>query len=280
MQTGYLAYIDEAGDDGLRQIKTERIRGASEWLVMSAVLIRADRASEVPNWGWDIIRKIGQHQITHLHYLKLNSEKRILVCEELANLPVRIFVLLSNKRNMQNYRNIRAEKAKVNPTAWFYCWISKLLMERVTKYCARRTARDYNEVRSIKLVFSDRGGVNIDDIANYYRYIKWQSENDRLFRPEFDLNWSVIDTNNFEVHPNRMKIGLQLADIAASSFFNGLELSAAQTTNPEPAIRLLPRMAHDEYERIFGFGVKLMPVWKVDKLNSQQKQLMDFYRKK
>ncbi|NLH80217.1 MAG: DUF3800 domain-containing protein [Phyllobacteriaceae bacterium] len=280
MQTGYLAFIDEAGDDGLRQIKSDGTRGASEWLVMSALLVRADKASEVPNWGWDIINKIDQHQLSHLHYLRLNQNKRLIACEALADLPVRIFVLLSNKKNMQGYRNTRAEKAKINRTAWFYCWVSKLLMERVTKYCARRTLKDYGEIRSLNVIFSDRGGVNLNDISSYYSYIKWQSENERLFRPEFDLNWSVIDTNNFEIHPNKMKIGLQLADIAASSFFNGLELNAMQATNPEPAKRLLPRMALAETGRTFGFGVKLMPVWKIDKLHPQQKLLLDFYKEK
>ena len=38
---GYIAYIDEAGDDGIKKIRTEAESGASEWLVISAVVIHA-----------------------------------------------------------------------------------------------------------------------------------------------------------------------------------------------------------------------------------------------
>jgi len=40
----YIAYIDEAGDFGLRNIAPIDPRGASEWLVLAAVVIRADAA--------------------------------------------------------------------------------------------------------------------------------------------------------------------------------------------------------------------------------------------
>jgi len=38
---GYIAYIDEAGDFGLRTVAPIDRRGASEWLIVSAVVIRA-----------------------------------------------------------------------------------------------------------------------------------------------------------------------------------------------------------------------------------------------
>jgi len=36
---GYVAYIDEAGDDGLRAVKPISNPGSSEWLVLSAVVL-------------------------------------------------------------------------------------------------------------------------------------------------------------------------------------------------------------------------------------------------
>jgi hypothetical protein len=47
---GYIAYIDEAGDAGLKKIRTRNTPGASEWLVMSAVLMRAEREGDVSGW--------------------------------------------------------------------------------------------------------------------------------------------------------------------------------------------------------------------------------------
>ena len=38
---GYIAYIDEAGDPGLNRVRPIDENGASEWLVLSAVVMRA-----------------------------------------------------------------------------------------------------------------------------------------------------------------------------------------------------------------------------------------------
>jgi hypothetical protein len=64
---GYIAYLDEAGDDGLERIKPLDPRGASEWMILSCVLIRADREPEVLPWIRDLIGQFKQHQIRHLH---------------------------------------------------------------------------------------------------------------------------------------------------------------------------------------------------------------------
>lgn len=258
---GYIAYIDEAGDDGLRRIKTADDRGASEWMVMSAILIKASREAEVLGWTKSIVGSLDQHQINHLHFRLLKDDKKTLVCSGIADLSVRIFVLLSHKKNMEGYRNIRAEKAKVNNTAWFYCWMSKLLLERVTAYCGRRAIKDYGEPRPIRIEFSDRGGVKIEDIKNYYRYIKWQSDHDMLYDKRFDLDWSVVNIDEIHSYPNKMRAGLQLADVAASAFFTGIEPTPAGTVNPDYAKLLLPRICQGANHRRYGFGVKMMPVW-------------------
>ena len=38
---GYIAFIDEAGDPGLNRVRPIDENGASEWLVLSAVVMRA-----------------------------------------------------------------------------------------------------------------------------------------------------------------------------------------------------------------------------------------------
>ena len=274
---GYIAYIDEAGDDGLRQIRTKEQRGASEWMVISAVLIKTDREPEVVGWLRDIIGSLRQHQTGQLHYFRLAPDKKLMVCKALASLQVRIFVVLSYKRNMQGYKNIRADKARVNRTAWFYCWLSKLLLERVTAYCGSRTIHDYGETRPIRFEFSDRGGVKIADVRDYYRYIGDQSRMGMLHDATFDLDWSVMDPDQIISYPNGARAGLQLADIAASAFFfAGLERTEDGSTRPEPAKLLLPRICPDRRGRRYGFGVKLMPVW-VPNLPPEQADLINFY---
>lgn len=43
MTYGYIAYIDEAGDPGLNKVRPIDANGASEWLILSAVVIKAER---------------------------------------------------------------------------------------------------------------------------------------------------------------------------------------------------------------------------------------------
>jgi hypothetical protein len=47
---GYIAYIDEAGDGGTSKIKTDCSPGASEWMILSAVLVREEREKDVVGW--------------------------------------------------------------------------------------------------------------------------------------------------------------------------------------------------------------------------------------
>lgn len=97
---------------------------------------------------------------------------------------------------------LSAEKAKVNRTAWFFCWLSRILLEKVTSYCAHRSEKDYKEKRIVKIKFSDRGGVNIDDLKLYYRYLSEQSRMGMLYLNKFDLAWSAVDLE-FYVHSSK-----------------------------------------------------------------------------
>lgn len=276
---GYIAYIDEAGDDGLRRIKTKDQAGSSEWLVLSAVVIKAEREKEVLSWVKDIVSAMQQRQLTHLHYAKLAPEKRLLACELLAQLPLRIFVVLSHKRNMQNYRNIRAERANVNRTARFYAWVARLLLERVTGYCGRRSVADYGEFRPVRFEFSDRGSVKIADVKDYFRLLEGQTRLDMVHLTAGNLDWRVVDVEQMLSYPNRMRAGLQLADIAASAFFSGLEMTAQGKTDPTPAKALVSRVARGANRKRFFFGVKVMPD-NLRALPPEQEDLVAFYRQR
>lgn len=279
---GYVAYIDEAGDDGLNNpLQSGDPRGASEWMVMSAVVVRESNDTSTVTWLKQIIAKLNQPQVTHLHFRKLREDKKALVCREIAGLPIRCFVVMSHKRNMRGYRNLAAEKARVNPTAWFFCWLSRLLLERVTGYCGARTFGDYGEHRAIRIEFSDRGGVKVDDVKRYYRYLSDQSRLGMLHLDRFDLNWSVVNVDQIFSHPNRMRAGLQLADVISSSFYQAVERTQSGSVRPEPAKLLRPRICLRpglDGSR-YGYGLKVMPTWIPPRLQTDQRHILDFYMK-
>lgn len=274
---GYIAYIDEAGDDGLRSVKPTDPNGASEWMVLSCVLVRASRESEVLPWLKDIIKKIDQHQITYLHYRQLRHDKKLLACKCIADLPIRLFVVLSNKRNMEGYNNIRAAQSKMNASAWFYCWLSRVLLERVSDFCNRKSVKHYGETRAVRFEFSTRGGVKINNFIQYIKYLKDQDDIGLLFNDCWVPSWQVIDFDHIYTYQGKERAGLQLADCVASAFYQGVELNRGNIVRPQSAIALETRMCRSKRGKIFDFGVKVLPRHAMSLVLPQQRNLLDFY---
>ncbi|XSC46539.1 hypothetical protein ACF1BQ_012455 [Bradyrhizobium sp. RDT10] len=106
----YVAFVDEAGDPGLNTVRPIDASGGSEWLCLGAVVVRAKHHADVSEWVKSIQAKAGVRTGTDLHYRNLPEFRKRIVCSELAKLPIRAFVLASNKKNMRQYRNLRAEK--------------------------------------------------------------------------------------------------------------------------------------------------------------------------
>ena len=135
---GYITYIDESGDFGLRKVSPIDRRGASEWLVLSAVVIRAEVEAKTIE-GLRLLRIAAKNtQGPDLHFRNLSDRQKTIVCAGLAAMDVRVFVVISNKRNMRHHKNNLA--AAVSKTrAWFYWWMCRLLLERVkpTVYLCR-----------------------------------------------------------------------------------------------------------------------------------------------
>lgn len=127
-----VAYIHEAGDDGLTRVRPAFPTGSSEWLILSAIIVAASREAEVDAWMADITTGLWRHQARALKFSGLNDAKKLYVCQKLAVLPARYFAVCSNKKNMEGYRNPFAEA--VPSRNWFYCWMRRLLLERVTDF--------------------------------------------------------------------------------------------------------------------------------------------------
>jgi hypothetical protein len=94
----YIAYIDESGDDGLRAVKPLHFPGSSEWLVLSAVVVRATNESKVAEWVQDIRSGFRSKQAKALHFADLSHSNKIATCEKIAGLDLRCFVVASNKK--------------------------------------------------------------------------------------------------------------------------------------------------------------------------------------
>lgn len=278
-QVGYVAYIDESGDDGIARVRPIDSDGASEWFVLSALVVRTGGQRETV-WVRDILAKLRLHQRRHLHFQPLNHERRLIVCRSIAELPLRGFIVVSNKRNMRGYHNPRAAKVwNPGPRTWFYWWMTRLLLERVTDFCARRAQRDFGEPRLVRFEFARRSGLSYAHFSSYLFWLRQQSRANALYIDCGDLNWSVVDLMNqvFAYDPMD-RAGLQLADTIASAFYQSVSENAQGQTEPAYARELEPRMARNAYGSVYGYGVKLIPTAYLWRAPLQQRAILDFYR--
>lgn len=255
MDYGYILYVDEAGDDGLAKVKPIDPKGASEWLVISGLMIRAIDEKNCQKWLSDIRHDIAATQSPTLHYRKLSPSKQRRAAELLSKLPVRAFTVCSNKKNMRGHQNKRASKA--GGKQWFYNWVVRIMMERATNYCADNSRRKIGETSRLKVVFSARGGHSYGQTKAYWELLRFQEMTGRTYLNQHTINHEVLSFDLVEYIPHYMHAGLQLADIAASAFYQAIETRSPKSS-PEPAKALAPCMAKRE-NQICDVGLVLQP---------------------
>ena len=274
----YIAYIDEAGDDGLTTVRPIDPKGSSEWLIMGAVVIDVSRIAEAGQWVTGILGSLEHYKLPHLHFNNTNIKDGRHVCEIMADLPIRCFVVASNKKNMKGYFNPFA--ASIPANNWFYCWLTRLLLERVTYFALQKSIADHGRPHPLRIEFSERGRFHYGQLFEYYDWLQTQSEGGKNALPLGDLSWEVMNRQHFRVRRNENRPGLQLADVVASAFYRACDLHSLSECDPECAKLLEPRMARNPDSAtgdLHGFGVKLMPKWGVARLATKQQEIFRFY---
>ena len=196
----------------------------------------------------------------------------------MSDLPIRCFVVSSNKKNMRKYQNALA--AQIPSDHWFYCWMTRLLLERITWFALQKSLRQYGRPMPLKIELSERGRFNYGQLSAYYDWLKMKSKAGRTFLPLGDLSWEVMHRDLVSIHLNKTRSGLQLSDVVASSFFRASDTVQTSQHDPECAKLLEPRMARDPTDdsgMVRGFSVKLMPKWNEAHLTPQQQKIYRFY---
>jgi hypothetical protein len=274
----YVAYIDESGDPGLKRVKPLDARGSSKWLIVAGVVINADREADVSSWVREDLNALKSRQLKDIHFAKLNRPRRLIMCDQVASRPLRCFVVASNKKNMRGYNN--PDAAKVPSDNWFYCWLTRVLLERITLFVAADSMIRYGEVKRVKIEYSERGGLRYGQMAAYYEWLRDKSRADSMFLKAGDLVWETIHSHLLEVWPHETRAGLKLPDTVAGAFFQAADCLDSGPCDSEYAKRLEPRMARVPDIRggqIAGFGLKLLPGLRAAKLSIKQEEIFRFY---
>jgi len=241
----FIAYIDESGDDGLANYREPgRQGGASSWLVLSALVFRAQYDLEAVSWRDEIVARMPERKKRVLHFAKLSHGQKLVAARELASRPVRAISVLGYKRNIPE--GIYTEKNQL------YFYITRYLIERISWLCRDMRPRAPEGDGRAKIIFSRRGGMSYDDFRVYIEKLHGNHQSD------IRIHWPVIDIPGIDAQDHKNRAGLQLADIVASSIASGLEHDRYGNCEFRYAEILKP-IIYNRKHNYFSYGLKFFP---------------------
>ena len=165
MNHTYVAYVDESGDDGLEKYRIPgRSGGASTWLVISAMVFRANRDLEAVSWRDEINRLMPERTKRTLHFVKLNHGQKLAAVKLLGEKPVRIISILAHKPSFPIGTYVNKNQ--------LYFYLTRYLVERISWLCRDMRPRSPEGDGRVRITFSRRGGMSYLDFRNYLRRLK------------------------------------------------------------------------------------------------------------
>lgn len=238
MQHSFVAYIDEAGDEGT--VFNPDGTGSTRWFVLSALVVRKARDMEIVRLGQQIRTLLGKPPKYPLHFRNLKHEQRIPIVRLLGQAPVRLISVVVHKPSIPLNAT---EKSR----GWLYRYASRLLLERVSWLCRdNRQANDGNG--NVDLVFSNRSAMSYEDLRSYMERLKGS--------PISRIDWGVIDPQTIRAVNHDQLAGLQLADAVATGTYYGFNANAYRETEPR-YLQLLATRLYQRDQTLLGYGLKL-----------------------
>lgn len=242
MTTDFVVYIDESGDEGFKFLENER--GSSRWFVLSAIVVRKTndlKMVEVAKAARRLLNKPDKHV---LHFRELKHEQRVPLVKLIGQAPLRTVSILVHKPSIANPEIYQQDGHML------YRYCTRLLLERVSWLC--RDNATTGGGCAADLVFSNRSAMSYDELRDYLRRLKKQSETS----PEIQVHWASVDPDNVRAVNHDKLAGLQIADAVASSIY-----FAANKTQygevEERYMKLLNRTVYRHKGRVEGYGLKL-----------------------
>ena len=245
----FVAYVDESGDEGFKLGS-----GSSEWFVLAAVVLRRENELEQVKLIDDVRQQLNsnrkpEHQIPSrkpLHFRDLRHEPRKFYAARIAQADLRTISVLVCKSDLAS-----PESFSVEPTLYHYA--VRLLLERVSWYCRDNARKDDSGDGSTELVFSNRAGLNGGSLGAYLTHLETHQP-----ALEYRAAPGILRLDQISTYSHGRRMGLQLADAVASSYFYAVEPSPYGLTEDGYARLLLPR-AYRHEGALWGYGVKLVP---------------------
>lgn len=264
MSHSFIAYIDESGDDGLARFREPRRQGgASNWLVISACIMRYAHDLSAVAWRDEISALMPEKKSRHIHFAEMNHHQKVATVQCLAGKPLRAISIISAKRTIPD--GVYTERNQL------YFYLTRYLIERISWFCRDMRPSVPEGDGTIKIIFSRRGGMSY---ANFRDYI------DRLRRvedQEIRIHWPVIKTENIDAQDHSRMAGLQIVDVIASAFAAGFEPDRYGNCERRYA-EILRTIVYGRRGNYLSYGVKLVPRPSLIELSEDQRRTLELFQ--
>jgi hypothetical protein len=240
-QPTFVVYIDESGDEGFRFNS-----GSSEWFVVSGIIIRKEKDLETVKIIDGIRKQLGKPEKQIIHFRDLKHEQRLPYVQTIAASNLRAVNVLIHKPSLKE-----PEKFQVRYRLYFYA--VRYLFERVSWYCRDHKTRHDIGDGSAEIIFSNRSGMSYDDLKAYFEILRKQTG-----LMDVRIEWTIIKPEQIVAYTAGGRMGLQIADAVASSFYYAVQVSQYGFTEDRYA-QILKPIVYNRDGQFIGYGVKFWP---------------------
>lgn len=266
MTLQFIAYIDEAGDEGINKLR-DPDSGQSRWLMLGGITVSAENGRLLPAWRDEVLDLFPKKQKRDLHFRYLKHDQKVATSEALAKKRMGVCCICSNKETLLDGGKYEALYSK---KGHLYNYLTRFLLERLTASVAA-TARKQGETARLSIVFSRRANT---DYAVMREYLEMMRDGKEKMRPVRSIDWSVFDPSDIRVENHSKWAGLQLADCATSAVFSALERNMYGNYEPRYALTLDKRFIPRSHS-ILDCGFTLVPQRSRCPLDERQAKFVD-----
>ena len=238
MSSTFIAYVDESGDEGFSFGK-----GSSGWFVLAAALVRQTDDLGLVRFGDEVRQALNKPPRKHLHFKDIRHEQRLLYLDRIASLPVVTFVVACHKPTLK-------EPEKFSEHYRLYFYSVRLLLERLSWFCRDSPVSRSLQNSTCSVVFSNRAAMSYAELRTYVTLLKTKGD--------AQIDWNSVSPDLITAIVPTKRMGLQLADAIAGSYWYALEPTQYGFTEPRYVGMVLPRAYHHK-GAVSGYGFKAWP---------------------
>lgn len=267
----FVAYVDEAGDEGFGKLASLERTAQSAWFAIGAIVLEEPNDRLLPTWRTEILSEFPKKKSPDLHFRELKHEQRVQTCRILAKRPIGACIVASNKITLLNHSKKEIFKQKQH----LYNYLTRFLLERLTEACRTKALLEHRDRAHLTVVFSRRRGTDYHVMREYLELMRDGRE---ILKPIRSIDWSVLDPADILVENHSKRAGLQIADVFTSAFWHALEPNSFGFCEGRYARTLTPKLLRAKGTRL-GSGLTLIPPAYNSPLSDEQREFVEFVSK-